>query len=159
MIALVAQPEEHQDPNLEVACSSRAKRPNGGMTTVQKGELAFIKCALRALELGVLVSKPTIDARYDAILDVKGKLYKVQIKYCDRFSSRVNGAVELNLTRRGRRYTASEIDVLLVYIPSIEKILWLPASHFDKKCSIVLRYAAPANNQVRKIRLIAEFIW
>src|SRR3990172_1003729 len=51
--------------------------------THHKGELAFLKCSIRALEKGMILSRPTTETRYDAILDDGGKLLRVQVKYGD----------------------------------------------------------------------------
>ena len=51
------------------------------INTQTAGAVTEQKCFLKCLELGFQVSKPLFDnARYDFVLDVNNKLYKVQIK-------------------------------------------------------------------------------
>ena len=47
------------------------------------GEIALLKIQLQTASLGMIVSKPTVAARYDAVLDDHGKLYRAQVKYCN----------------------------------------------------------------------------
>jgi len=129
------------------------------MTTIQKGEVAFLKCSLRAIELNIIMSKPTTDARYDAVLDHRGHLQRAQIKYCDRKPSKSSGSVELRLERHGKTYSATEIDVVLVYMPMVDRILYLPTKYFDGKKTITLRHTAPANGQTHGVQLASRFFW
>src|SRR6266849_2757370 len=100
------------------------------LDTNQKGMLAELKVRHRALELGITLSIPTSSSvRYDAILDDGRRLYRVQIKYCDRGGGS-DGAIQIELTssQRGGKlssigYNDQEIDVLLLYVPRIDKIL------------------------------------
>lgn len=129
------------------------------MNTVQKGEIAFLKCSLRAVELGAVLSKPTTDARYDAILDIKGDLSRVQVKYCDSPATKSQHAIRLTLARRGRRYVKAEIDAILVFIPQLDRIVRLTHEHFDEKREISLRLKPSANGQVKKVRLAEDYYW
>ena len=137
------------------------------MTTNEKGELAMLHVQLRALEIGALLSKPLREScRYDLIVDWEGKLYRAQVKYCDRSSSHSTGAVVLhsgNITRGGRHsfpcYTAEEIDALLVYVPKIEQVLWLPPAQFDGKRNITIRYRPSLNGQSKGCLRSEDFIW
>jgi hypothetical protein len=55
------------------------------LTTDQKGAIAELAIAHAALELGVGVSKPLGDQRYDLIFDFGPRLARVQCKWA-RFS-------------------------------------------------------------------------
>jgi hypothetical protein len=137
------------------------------MDTNAKGELAMLQVQLRALEIGALLSKPLREAgRYDLIIDWQRTLYRAQVKYCDRGSSHSTGAVTLragNITRNRAVtfpcYTAEEIDALLVYVPKMNEVLWLPPAQFDGKQNISLRYQASLNNQAKGCLWAADFIW
>jgi hypothetical protein len=105
----------------------------------RKAELARIKVEARSLELGVICSRPSVEGtRYDCILDVEGKLYRAQIKYCDGRSSHSSGAIAVRLKSTvgqgaARCYTRDEVDALLVYAPSIDKICFFPQEVFCGK--------------------------
>src|SRR5438552_488649 len=90
------------------------------LTTDQKGQLACLKVQEEAHRKGAVVSFPTTPARYDLVLDYRGKLYRAQVKYADGKTSHAQGSVYVDLRRRKRRYTNKEIDVLLVYIAQID---------------------------------------
>ena len=46
-----------------------------------KGALTELQCQKDFIEKGILVSKPIVqDSKYDFIIDIKGKLYKIQCK-------------------------------------------------------------------------------
>ncbi len=137
------------------------------MDTNAKGELAMLQVQLRALEVGAFLSKPVREAcRYDLIVDWQGQLYRAQVKYCDRASSHSTGAVALragNITRSKKAtfpcYTAEEVDILLVYVPKMNEVLWLPPAQFDGKQNISIRYQSSLNNQTKGCLWAADFIW
>jgi hypothetical protein len=51
------------------------------LTTDQKGAIAEAAIVHAALELGVTVSKPLVDGRYDLIFDLYARLVRVQCKW------------------------------------------------------------------------------
>lgn len=135
------------------------------MNTQQKGQIAQLKVELRAVEKGFITSKPTVDARYDLIIDDKEKLIRAQIKYCNSCSKKVVGSFLISLRKWAgdkrtitRNYTKDEIDVLLVYFPILDCICCVPVEEFDDRPSITLRYNKPKNN-TNIIRNIKDYLW
>ncbi len=136
------------------------------LSTQHKGQIAHIKVELRAAEKSFIVSKPTIDARYDLIVDDGDTLHRVQIKYANHHDKRISGAVYVDLRtwpgnkKEGRKpYSADEIDAVLVYISLLDKICWIPPSLFNNKTTIVLRYEKPKNGCKSGFNLIEDYIW
>lgn len=136
------------------------------MDTIQKGEIAFLVASRRAVEKDFIVSRPTIPARYDLILDSGGQLYRVQVKYADKMSSNSTGSVHLDLRRKSqsksarvRLYSVSEVDVLLVYLPTIDKILWFDSDKFDGRQSLTIRYQDTLNGQRARVLFADDYIW
>lgn len=133
--------------------------------TQAKGEVACLKFDLRALEKGGISSKPIIDVSYDRILDIDHSIYRVQIKYADCQDKRIEGAVHIDLrktTKTGKilLYKESEIDVLVVYIPVIDKLCWFDDKKiFINRQGISLRYLPAKNNQKEGCRMIEDYIW
>lgn len=121
--------------------------------TFRKGEVAVLKVQLWALEHGFHVSKPIVETRYDLVLDVAGKLYRVQVKYADIKKREAANSIHLDLrkTCRGngkvKLYSASEVDVILAYLPSVEQIVWIEPSRFAGKTAVTIRLAPAKNNQ------------
>jgi hypothetical protein len=128
-------------------------------STDQKGQIAFLKVQIEAARKGAGVCLPTTPARYDAVLDYQGKLYRAQVKYAAAKAQRSQGAVRVDLRRRSRCYTADEIDVLLVYVPQLDCICWIPAQVFADRSLLTLRLAPAKNGQSNGCRMIQEFIW
>ena len=130
-----------------------------------KGEIARLKVLLRAAEKGILVSEPIVEARYDLVFDIDSKLYKIQVKYADHAPTKVSGSVQLDLRKntRGntnkRTYSKDEIDAVLVYLPAVDKIIWLGPELFHEKSTITLRYTATLSGQKQKLNLIEDLIW
>jgi hypothetical protein len=137
------------------------------LATNRLGEYAIAKVVLRAIEKRVVVFKPIIECRVDLVLDDGFKLYRAQVKYAGRASPKqCRGAVPLGLRkwRNGGRsvtfcYTASEIDVLLVYVRKIDKILWLGPEIFDSRKNLQIRLEPSRNNQMKGCLMAADYIW
>lgn len=137
------------------------------LSTAQKAEIAIAKVQMRVAEKGIAMSIPTTDSvRYDAIIDDGTKLFRVQIKYCDRRSTNSDGAVSLELTsyhRSGKLsytgYTADEIDVMIVYVPRIDKLLWFGPETFEGKQAIQIRLEPTKSGQVKGCLFAHNYIW
>lgn len=137
------------------------------MTTQQKGQYAQLKVELRAAELGYIVSKPTVDARYDLVLDDGNQLHKVQIKYSNSKSPHGDdGVVVVELLRwagdkrsEKRCYHSNEIDVVIAYLPIVDKLCWIPSDVFDGRPNLYLRLVPPKNNQTKGILMAEDFYW
>lgn len=129
----------------------------GYRITEFSGEFAMLKFQLRAAAKHALVSRPTTLARYDAVVDLESKLYRVQVKYCNMM--RTDGSYQVHLTSRGKVYIGSEIDALAVYIPETDKIYWLPVREFDGRTIVTLRLRKSRNGQNKNCRAAATFEW
>lgn len=138
-----------------------------GMDTNDKGEYALLKVKQLALERNITLSQPTMPSRrYDLIVDCGERLVRAQVKYADAKITNASGSVYLNLRKvtRGNKpgkqfYTAEEIDVLLVYLPKIDRILWLKAEHFHCKSAIAIRFEPTKNNQSKGCLMAQDYFW
>ena len=136
------------------------------MDTRQKGQLAVLKFEQEALLRGYVLSRPTMDARYDLILDDGKKLHRVQIKYGDGLSSHSSGCVTVELRRYNgnagknpRVYFDSEIDAVAVYIPKIERICWIPPEKFHGKTGLTIRLDPTKNGQAQNLIEAKDYFW
>jgi hypothetical protein len=131
----------------------------------RKAEIARLKVETRALELGVICSRPSIEGtRYDCILDIDGKLHRAQIKYCNCPASHASGAVTVRLKSTlgqgaGRCYTTDEVDALLVYIPSIDRICFFPQEVFCGKAGLTIRLEPSRNGQLKGCVIAEKYFW
>lgn len=130
----------------------------------QKGNLTELQCITACYALGCSVSIPYGEnSRYDFILDVNGKLLKIQVK-TSRFKKTIKNPQDAivfscrstNSNSQGNtyhRYSKNEIDCFATYwnntcylIPvdecSVEKTLW---------------FNAPANGQKSMITMASDY--
>ena len=133
--------------------------------THKKGEIAFLKVALRAAEKGMILSRPTTEARYDAILDDGKKLIRVQVKYTGG-DGKPSGIVRADFRKKSntvaaqsRTYTSDEIDMMLVYVPAIDQVLMFKPAEFAGKSTVVIRLQPPKNGQKIGVILAADHVW
>jgi hypothetical protein len=135
------------------------------MDTRQKSEIACLKVQLRATELGAVVSKPTTEVRYDLIVDLGGKLDRVQVKYAGGRTPGASGSVSVALrTYTGNKnkfktYQDGEVDYLLIYIPKVDRIVKLLPPLFVGKPSISIRLEPTRSGQRKGLTLAADHYW
>lgn len=126
------------------------------------GAYAESKVQTEAIRKGYIVSIPVIDTRYDLLLDDKINIIRVQIKYVNRKAN--SGSVCLCLCRdikyKKQYYTSKQIDLLLVYIPKIDKILAFGPKYFHNKNGITIRYEKSKRFKKTRNEVWAEdFVW
>jgi PD-(D/E)XK endonuclease len=132
---------------------------------IKKAEIAMVKVGLRALQVGAFVSKPIFEgARYDYIIERDGKLYRAQVKYADGKHKKTVGAVQVNLRKQIKKnknhpYNDSEIDVLVIYIPKIDKICWFGPEVFCGRQNLSIRIAPAKNGQVKGCLAAEDYLW
>jgi hypothetical protein len=122
------------------------------LTTDQKGDIAETAVIHEAVKLGIGVLKPVNDGlRYDLVLDVDGRLVRVQVKWAPRNNEVVViRARSCRRTRQGllhRRYTAAEVDAFAGYCPDLDRCYFLPIENFAGRAQVYLRLAPARNNQ------------
>jgi len=94
------------------------RRIFAGLSSKQRGELAEMMFMVKAAQKGFATAKPYGDSRrYDFILDVGQRLWRVQVKSS---SAKQYGSYMLNLQRNANGevipYDASEIDFVVAYV-------------------------------------------
>ncbi len=132
------------------------------MDTRQKGEIARLKVQLRAAELGAVVSVPTTEVRYDAVVDWAGRLYKAQIKYADATHPSCSGAIFLNLSKGDKtkkQYLDTEVDVVLVYLPTSDTVYWFGPEVFHGRHNLSIRTAPTKSGQSKGCLMAEEHVW
>jgi len=95
----------------------------------------------------------------------KNKIYRAQIKYANRKPSSAENSIILDLRNETRNngkkktYSKNEIDVILVYLPVLDKILWVKPELFHNAESLTFRLEEPKNGQKKNIRMAKDYIW
>jgi PD-(D/E)XK nuclease superfamily protein len=118
-----------------------------------KGNVAELAIATEAARLGLSVLKPlTEHERYDLVLGIGDRLYRVQCKW----GKRCKGGIEVRLKSsyhsptRGyviTTYSESEIDLVAVYCGDLDRSYLLPVELFAGRNMAFLRLDRPKNNQ------------
>ena len=134
------------------------------LDTKQKGNLTELQCIISCYELGYNVSIPYGEnSRYDFVLDVNGKLFKVQVKTsrnkksiknpedaivfaCRSFNTNASGNIYHRYTKEQIDFFATFWDGRCYLVPveecSVEKTLW---------------FAPPANGQKNMISMASDY--
>ena len=126
----------------------------------QKGNLGFSSTLKELHKLGYNVFTEVGDnSKVDMIVEVKNHLVKIQIKYI----TDTNGQVTLNLQKSGPngyryKYSESDIDLFSVYLPILDKVIFIPAKLACKNTrTFSIRFNESKNNQDKHINYISEF--
>lgn len=116
---------------------------------------------MRAAELGIGVSKPTSDERYDLIFDLRPALIRVQCKWVVRNGDVI--AVRFYSSRRSRDgfvrdcYAASQVDAVAGYCAELRRTFLLPLNSFTARTTVQLRLSSTANNQALGVNWADDF--
>lgn len=134
------------------------------LETKIKGNVTEMECMLAFMKLGYQVSIPFgEDSRYDFVVDINDKLYKIQCKTCSEVTEneqvlavkfktvRQSGSKATNWTRT--KYEENEIDY---FATSYQEICYLVPV---KECSIekTLRIIPPRNGQIKGISFLKDY--
>jgi hypothetical protein len=131
------------------------------LTTNQKGILAEAKVVATAMELGLGVSRPLGDERYDLIVDLRPRLLRVQCKRAVRRGDVI--VVTCRTNRRGpggfirRLYELDEIDAIAAYCAATDRSYLLPSALSIGRTAVQLRLIPTRNNQHLKINWASDF--
>jgi prevent-host-death family protein len=134
-----------------------------GLTSNQKGAIAEQVIAAEATKLGVVVSRPNVDARYDLIFDTGSSLLRVQCKWGALDADA--DVIKVNLTSSWctptgyarTTYALGEVDLFAVYCGEQNRCYLLPADGLVGRRSIWLRLSEPRNGQRACVNLASDF--
>jgi hypothetical protein len=131
------------------------------LSTDQKGAIVEAEIAAVATKLGIGVSQPLGDERYDLILDLRPELLRVQCKWAVRRGDVV--VINCRRSRRGRegliqrRYELGEIDAIAAYCAELDKCYLLPLAMSVGRTGVSLRLGPTRNNQQRLVNWAKDF--
>lgn len=126
----------------------------------QKGNLGFSSTIKELHKLGYNVFSELGDlSKIDIIAEKQGNLIRIQVKYV----TEKNGIVTLSLKKsgpNGYRYTycSDDADIFSVYLPTFDKVLFIPAKlACQNKNAFILRFNPTKNCQTKNIHLVEDF--
>lgn len=125
------------------------------------GEISEQTVALEFLKLGYMVSKPLVQSsKYDFVLDVNHKLYKIQVKTGqlkeDSFIEFATSTSHTN-TKGTKNLTYSSDDVDLFAVVNDGKCYLVPIGVCGNRCQR-LRIKSTKNGQVDGITFAKDYI-
>ena len=123
------------------------------MNTKSKGNIGESVILSKFIKMGIQVSIPFGDnARYDLIADFKGKLNKIQVKYCSQLTENdsiiCKTASSLNHTTNKKCVTyQNDVDYIAFYLEPWDICTIIPISEIGNRKTIAFRISVPKNNQ------------
>ena len=130
------------------------------LNSKQKGNLTELQCLAAFTELGYIVSIPYGDcAKYDFIVEIDNKLYKIQ---CKTSSIQDDGVYKIatrstqvgTTSTKVRTYTEDDIDFFATIIKG--KCYLVPVSEASGKTK-TLRFTPPKNGQKEGITFAKDY--
>lgn len=151
----------HQEAmDLKFGGKAKARVVGDFSPTTLKGEMACSKFELRAVELGVVVSRPNFECAYDRVADYGGRLHKVQIKYGGQGDKdRTVADIRRSAGHKGYAVYSDEIDVIVIYSPHHDKVYWLPKEVWKGKTGLTLRHKPTKNRQSKTVCWAEKYEW
>ena len=132
------------------------------LNTKQRGNITEIECMLAFLKLGYNVLTPYGDCeRYDFVVDIQGKLYKIQVKSANA-NHIEQGYIEFKTanktTQNGKFvrhvYTENEIDYFMTFYNN--QCYLIPVNECSS-CEKRLRFIPPKNGQIIGITFAKDY--
>jgi hypothetical protein len=131
------------------------------LTTDQKGAIAETAIALAAINLGIVVSRPLGDERYDLIFDVGAGLIRVQCKWACRYGdviiARCYSSRRTADGLRRRVYRDDEVDAFAAYCAEFDRCYFLPIECMPPSGTVQLRLEKSRNNQRSGVRWASTY--
>jgi prevent-host-death family protein len=128
-----------------------------------KGNVAELAIATEAAKLGLSVLKPlTEHERYDLVLGISGRLFRVQCKWASRRDEviQVRLRSSYHSPTRGyvvRTYAPDEVDLIAVHCGDLGRSYLLPVEVFAGKGAVYLRLGPARNNQRASVHFAARY--
>lgn len=135
------------------------------MNTKRVGNITELQCITRLYELGHSVSIPFGNAdKYDFILDINGKLFKVQCKHANEKRDETGEVayIQLKTTWQSHnshgwvrnQYTADDIDFFATFYQGNCYLIPIDECTQTK----VLRLKSPKNGQIHGVNFISDYL-
>ena len=132
------------------------------LNTHFQGEITELQVAEAFLALGYQVCKPLVsDSRYDFIVDIEGKLLKVQVKTCIEYS---DGSLKISLSKRDgvkrikrTPYHSLDIDAIIAYSRKYNQFFYIDLHKYQVQ-EILLRPKSSIKVYMKTINIAEDFL-
>jgi len=129
------------------------------MNTSQQGTIGETKVMYEITKIGLPIFREISNtSKTDIITIINGKCVKIQ---CKCTNTDVNGTVIVTLVSRTSKlaYTPEDFDILAVYIPFLDKTVYLNWKDINNKETLAFRYIVNDNKQKnsKNIRLLETY--
>ena len=129
-----------------------------------KGNIGEAKCLAKMVELGIPVAIPFGDnERYDLIIEDKGQLKKIQVKYSSQQES--PGSVVFKTASSTNHTTnkhydtyENDVDGFLLYNSITDEIYYLPIDVVGSKKTITVRMEPAKNGQTKNCLMSQDYL-
>jgi PD-(D/E)XK endonuclease len=129
-----------------------------------KGNVGEAKVLADLISKGIDIAQPFGDnLPFDLLaIDQHLNIYKIQVKYLTLKDGKVtlrNQRWSSNTKRNYvEKYTKAEVDVFAVYVPNLNRLIYVPASFVTSSTSFVIRFEATGNNQTKNVTMWDAFV-
>ena len=143
--------------------SNGLRLPCGMHQTKDKGDLGVLKAQLDMYEQGFTLLNPVTEhAPFDLVAYKDKMFWRIQVKYksVDKTGSITVHFRSCWANKKGTHMQPvdkGEIDLYCIYCPDTDECYYL--NPLDYKRSVTLRVKAPRNNQLKNVRMAADFRW
>jgi len=122
------------------------------------GNIGEAKALSKFVELEIPVLLPFGDnERYDMVIDLKGKFYRIQVKTTEKITS---GCIKFSAYQSyksyTRYYTNDEIDYFILYCIPLDKLYMMAIKDITAN-DILLRIEPVKNNQKKLIKYAIDY--
>jgi prevent-host-death family protein len=128
-----------------------------------KGNVAELAIATEAAQLGLSVLKPlTEHERYDLLLDIGGRLLRIQCKWGSRRADVIEVRLRSSYHSPTRGYVtatygSTEVDAVAVYCGELRRCYLLPVELVAGRGSLTLRLSPARNRQRTALNFAADY--
>ena len=107
-----------------------------------KGRITELKVANAFLELGYIISQPLVDTRYDYLVEINNKIYKIQVKTASLY----NGCIKFSTANT---HTNTQGTVRKTYKNEIDFF----ATIYENKCYLIPVDECGSSNKSLRLEL------
>lgn len=135
--------EEKVEESVKIAppkkCTAESSKFDGKLTTELLGYVGECATIFQLARAGIMSSKPCGVGKYDVIADIKGVLYKIQVKSTAGYIDE-NGELSFSLQNKSGLYKKGEVDFFALYSYIHNIVLLIPFDMLEGKSKVYIHF-------------------